>query len=124
MRNRRSWIRWSARAYVWVCSRLAYRIWWYANVTRLASMGREKCIVQGDFTFENVHIGNDVVIGPGARFWACRSKIFIGDKVMFGPDCCIIGGDHDITKLGRFMADVTDDEKDPSKDADVVVEQD
>jgi maltose O-acetyltransferase len=87
-------------------------------------MGKEHWIAQGDFFFENVHIGHDVVVGPGARFWAKPSKIIIGDKVMFGPDCCIIGGNHDISQLGRFMIDVADEEKDPSTNADVTVEQD
>ena len=75
-----------------------------------------------DFTYRNVTIGNDVYIGPHALFLCTESQIFIGNKVLFGPNVTIIGGDHRITDVGRFIYDVLD--KHPEDDQDVHIEDD
>ena len=75
-----------------------------------------------DFTYRNVTIGNDVYIGPHALFLCTESQIFIGNKVLFGPHVTIIGGDHRITDVGRFIYDVLD--KHPEDDQDVHIEDD
>ena len=75
-----------------------------------------------DFTYRNLTIGNDVYIGPHALFLCTESQIFIGSKVLFGPHVSIIGGDHRITDVGRFIYDVLD--KHPEDDQDVHIEDD
>jgi acetyltransferase-like isoleucine patch superfamily enzyme len=35
-----------------------------------------------------------------------------------------MGGDHDISKIGRFIIDITEDEKDKCNDQDVIFEDD
>ena len=75
-----------------------------------------------DFTYRNITIGNDVYIGPHALFLCTESQIFIGNKVLFGPHVTIIGGDHRITDVGRFIYDVLD--KHPEDDQDVYIEDD
>ena len=75
-----------------------------------------------DFTYRNLSIGNDVYIGPHALFLCTESQIFIGNKVLFGPHVTIIGGDHRITDVGRFIYDVLD--KHPEDDQDVHIEDD
>ena len=75
-----------------------------------------------DFTYRNLTIGNDVYIGPHALFLCTESQIFIGNKVLFGPHVTIIGGDHRITDVGRFIYDVLD--KHPEDDQDVHIEED
>ena len=75
-----------------------------------------------DFTYRNLTIGNDVYIGPHALFLCTESQIFIGNKVLFGPHVTIIGGDHRITDVGRFIYDVLD--KHPEDDQDVYIEDD
>ena len=75
-----------------------------------------------DFTYRNLTIGNDVYIGPHALFLCTESHIFIGNKVLFGPHVTIIGGDHRITDVGRFIYDVLD--KHPEDDQDVHIEDD
>ena len=75
-----------------------------------------------DFTYRNVTIGNDVYIGPHALFLCTESQIFIRNKVLFGPHVTIIGGDHRITDVGRFIYDVLD--KHPEDDQDVHIEDD
>jgi acetyltransferase-like isoleucine patch superfamily enzyme len=74
------------------------------------------------FTFKNIEVGDDVSIGYGAVFMATQSKILIGNKVMFGPNVTIVGGNHNTSPIGRFMYDVH--EKRDGDDEDVVIEDD
>ena len=77
---------------------------------------------EGHYTFRNIEVGDDVSIGDGAVLMAAESRIIIGNKVMFGPNVMVIGGNHNVTALGRFMYDVK--EKKPKDDQDVIVEDD
>jgi len=45
-----------------------------------------------------------------------RPTIRIGNKVMFGPEVSICGGNHRTDITGRFMSDITDPEKRPEDD--------
>lgn len=81
----------------------------------------EKSDIKG---IENVHIGNDVAIGPRSLFWTTGANIFIKDKVIVGPGLNIITGDHKMDIVGKYMADVTVNEKDKEDDQDVVIEKD
>lgn len=76
----------------------------------------------GGYTFKNISVGDDVSIGDGACFLCSDSKILIGNKVMFGPNVAIVGGDHNTSVIGQFMYDVH--EKRPEDDQDVVIEDD
>jgi acetyltransferase-like isoleucine patch superfamily enzyme len=75
-----------------------------------------------DFSFRNIEVGDDVSIGRGAELLAAKSKIIIGNKVMFGPKVTIIGGRHNTSVVGRFMYDVH--EKRSDDDLGVVFEDD
>ena len=74
------------------------------------------------FSYSTISIGDDVFIGPGAKFSASVSSIQIGNKVMFGPNVTMMGGDHNTTEIGRFMYDVHD--KLPENDSPIVIEDD
>lgn len=74
-----------------------------------------------DFSYENIEIGNDVWIGNGACFKTITS-IKIGNKVMFGPNVSIMGGDHNTSQIGEFMYDVKF--KLPENDLPIVIEND
>ena len=63
-------------------------------------------------------------IGPRSLLWTTGAKIFIKDKVIVGPGLSIITGDHKIDIVGKYMADVTVDEKDKEDDQDVTIEKD
>lgn len=76
----------------------------------------------GYYSFETISVGNDVFIGPGATLQASMSRIMIGNKVMLGPNVTIMGGDHNVSEIGRFMFDVK--EKRPENDQPVVIEDD
>ena len=75
-------------------------------------------------TYQSMDVGNNVYIGYHADFVASRSKIIIGDHVVFGPHVSIRGGDHRFDITGRFIDSIGDDEKLPQNDADVIFEGD
>jgi len=83
------------------------------------TMGKN-CIMN----YRNVECGNRVLIGPDTRFLCTRAKIKIGDHVMFGPHVFATTGGHRIDVLGRYMDTITDDEKRPEDDRDIVIEGD
>lgn len=74
------------------------------------------------FTYQNIEVGDDVSIGSGALLLCAKSKIVIGNKVMFGPKVTIIGGRHNTSVVGRYMYDVQ--EKRPDDDLGVIFEDD
>ena len=76
----------------------------------------------GQYSFSTIEVGNDVFIGPGANFSAFESKIVIGNKIMFGPNVTIMGGDHNTTQVGKYMYDVRN--KLPENDLPVIIEND
>lgn len=72
----------------------------------------------------NLFIGNNVSIGPHALLWTIRAKICIKDKVIIGPNLSIITGDYKINYVGKYSADVSDEEKDITDDQDVIIDND
>ena len=72
----------------------------------------------------NISIGDDVAIGSHALLWTTRANIIIKEKVIIGPRLSIITGNHKINAVGKYMADVTDEEKDEENDQDVIIEKD
>lgn len=79
---------------------------------------------KGSYTFESIYCGNHVSLGSNAHIIATRSKILIGNHVMFGPDVMIHGGNHRIDIVGRYMDTITELEKRPEDDKDVIIEDD
>jgi acetyltransferase-like isoleucine patch superfamily enzyme len=79
---------------------------------------------RGTYTFENIYLGSHVNLGARACLIASRSRIQIGNHVMFGPDVTIRGGNHRIDVVGKYMDEVTDNDKLPQNDLGVVVEDD
>ncbi len=74
------------------------------------------------FSFKTISLGSDVYIGPQAYFSTTHSYIEIGSKVMFGPGVKLLGGDHNVKQLGRYMYDV--EEKTDETDAPIIIEND
>lgn len=73
---------------------------------------------------KNISAGHDVYLGPGATLLATRAKIEFGDYVMSGPNLTIITGDHRTDVLDRPMMSLTDEDKLPENDQDVVIGSD
>ena len=72
----------------------------------------------------NLSIGDNVGIGEGALFMCTRARIRIGNDVMFGPGVTCITGGHRMDLVGRTMISVTDKEKNPDDDKDIVFKGD
>lgn len=76
----------------------------------------------GLYSCDNIEIGNDVFIGPGAHLQSSVRTIKVGNKVMFGPNVTILRRDHNTGVVGKFMYDVK--VKLPDNDLPVVLEDD
>ena len=79
------------------------------------------CVFWG---IENMSVGNNVAFSPGLKILTTRAKVSIGNDIMFGPNVTIITGDHRIDIPGRPMISVTEKDKLPENDQDVVLEGD
>ena len=81
----------------------------------------EQCNFKG---IGNISIGNGSSIGQGSVLWTTRANIVIEDKVFTGPNVTIITGNHRTNLIGKYMADVSDSEKEASDDEDVIIKKD
>lgn len=93
---------------------------------KMAQCGNEVYFTPVDsvFTYDSMYVGSHVHIAYHADFVATRSKIIIGDHVVFGPHVSIRGGDHRVDIIGKYVDEVKDDDKLPENDADVIFEGD
>ena len=71
--------------------------------------------------YSNITLGDSVSIGRNAEFICTRAQIIIGDHVMFGPHVFMITGGHRMDIRDRFMDEITNAEKRPEDDRDIVV---
>jgi maltose O-acetyltransferase len=72
----------------------------------------------------NLIVGNRVMIGEECLFMSTLAKIRIGDNVMIGPRVTCITGGHRTDIIGRYMISITNEEKRPEDDRDIVFEGD
>lgn len=73
---------------------------------------------------ENLSVGDGTSIPKGSTFYCTEAPLIIGRKVIFGPRPTIITGDHRIDLVGKYIIDITVDEKLPENDAPVIIEDD
>ena len=73
---------------------------------------------------ENVSVGSHVSLGERLFFLSSKANVIIGDNVMFGPGVTIITGNHRTDVIGVPMIALTDADKLPENDQDVVFEGD
>ena len=104
-------------------ARVVRRVVGIVMQSRFASCGRHVRVdPRGVFSHDTIHLGDHVFIAPGAFFSATRSFIHVGNHVMFGPNVTVLGGNHNVSEVGRYMTDVT--EKRPGDDLGVTIEDD
>ena len=70
---------------------------------------------------ENISIGNHSSIGSKALFLSTRAEIIIGEWVMLAPCVTIITGNHRSDIVGKYMAQISDKEKEPENDQSVQI---
>ncbi len=99
------------------------RIVMYVMISLFRKHGKNNIFfpTNSSFSYKNIILGNDVYIGPGANF-SSITVIDIGNKIMIGPNVTILGGDHNISQIGKYMYDV--EEKLPENDLPITIEDD
>ncbi|MEU4778227.1 acyltransferase [Micromonospora sp. NPDC023633] len=78
----------------------------------------------GVYTFETIEVGRNVDLGHRPVLMAARSRIRIGDNVMFGPEVTIRGGNHRVDRVGVPMIAVEKGPGDEDHDRGVVIGDD
>jgi acetyltransferase-like isoleucine patch superfamily enzyme len=106
-------------------SRVRRAIKGYATVGRFGERGSHFDFdPDGDYSYSTIFIGDHVNLGARPTMLATRSRIVIGNHVLFGPQVTVRGGNHRFDLVGRYIDSVEDDEKRPSDDPGVVIEDD
>lgn len=72
----------------------------------------------------NLSVGDGTSIPKGSVIYCTEAPCIIGSKVVFGPKPTIITGDHRIDLVGKYLIDITVDEKLPENDMPVIIEDD
>ncbi len=73
---------------------------------------------------KNLSVGDGTSIPKGSTFYCTKATLTIGRKVVFGPHPTIITGDHRSDLIGKYIIDITVEDKLPENDAPVVIEDD
>lgn len=73
---------------------------------------------------QNMSFGDDVSIGPNCVFYSTHAELKIGRGVMFAPNVIISAGGHRTDVVGEYMRYLSDDDKLPENDKDIVIEDD
>lgn len=73
-----------------------------------------------NLNYKNISIGNHVSIGNNAYFMCAMANIIIGDHVMFGPNVTMTTGSHRVDVMDRYMDELTNADKLPENDKDIV----
>ena len=74
--------------------------------------------------YRNISIGDSVSIGDNACFVCALAEIKIGSHVMFGPNVTVVTGSHRVDIMDRYMDEITNAEKLPENDKDIIFEGD
>lgn len=92
----------------------------------LATCGEKVYISRGTKLYgtPNIYLGNNVSFGENNLLMTTRAKIKMGNHIMTGPNVSIITGNHRIDLIGRYMNTVSNDEKLPENNQDVIIEGD
>lgn len=109
-----------------IIKRIVHKLLLKDLLKKLKSYGR-KVYIDERFSVvgaENITLGESVYIGPNATLFAANAALEIKGHFMSGPGLTCITGDHRIDIDGKFMDEVTIDEKLPENDQSIVIEED
>lgn len=97
----------------------------YAAVVRFARYGKNfQFDPDGTYSYETITVGDNVTLGVCPTLLATRSRIRIGNNVIFGPGVTVRGGNHRFDIVGVPINAVSDDMKRLEDDLGVVIEDD
>lgn len=95
------------------------------RMKRLKKYGENVTVCKRCTFVGHIQCGNNVFINEGAYFVSSKAKLIIGDNVLFGPNVTIYTGNHATDIVGKYINEVTDEEKDLLEgkyDEDVIIE--
>ena len=86
------------------------------------SCGKNVVIGRGFTVYgpENLLVDSFVSFGENNLIMCTRAKVIIKSNVMLGPNLTIITGGHRLDVVGRYMKSISNDEKLPENDRDIV----
>ncbi len=93
------------------------------NISKL--IGGENRIIQYPYTIAgayNIIADQPINIGPNATIYTTDAKLIIKKHFISGPNLTIITGDHHMI-VGKYIDEVTSNEKIPENDKDVIIEE-
>lgn len=76
----------------------------------------------GIYSYKNIFVADNVNLGIRPIMLAELSEIRIGNNVMFGPEVVVVGGGHNMSRIGKYMINVH--EKTGSEDLGVIIDDD
>lgn len=121
----------SVLSIMWKCAEAVPNIWNKLLIDRLkrqlfARSGNNVVVNRGVRAnrWHNIYVGDDVSIGTDCLFICTRANVYIGSHVMFGPNVTVITGGHRLDVVGRYMKSITNEEKRPEDDRDIIFEGD
>lgn len=92
---------------------------------KFSSFGKESSIGNGvSGHLDHVSVGDHSYIGNNVYFNSLLANVHIGDHVMIADEVLFITGNHRTDKIGCFMSEVSNQEKNEKDDQDIVVERD
>ena len=92
----------------------------FGRCGKKVKIGRN-CLFYG---IKNMTVGNSVFIGDDCLFMCTMARIIIRDHVMFGPKVITITGGHQYDIVGKYMDEITNEEKSRQIDKDIIFEGD
>lgn len=103
--------------------RVSRRLLCKYQLSKITKKGKG-CYINGPgyFSYSNIDLGEYVYICSDSTFMSSDAKIIIRDKVVFGPHCFIISGNHRFDVIGKYIIDIR--EKRPEDDADIIIDED
>ena len=122
--------KWYAKSLSKLRKRICKR--WYEYIelpylkSQLGSCGENVVICEGSRISgkSNLFFANNVVLGSNALIYSIHAKVYFGNHVITGPNLTIMTGDHRTDLVGRYIDSVSDKEKLPQNDSDVIIEDD
>lgn len=73
---------------------------------------------------KNVTIGDHSSVGKNVCFNSLLAKVIIGNHVVLADDILFVSGNHRFDIVGKYINEITNKEKRPEDDQDIIVEDD
>lgn len=122
-------MKWLFRA-IYKCCHFVSRAWYRLVVMPIKKAMFARCGKgvyvgeRGNYTFENIELGDHAYLSNDITIMSTRAKVYIGDHAMVGARTCIVTGNHRVDIKDKLLDEVTDADKRPEDDQDVVLEGD